>query len=272
MLLGVGRENQGTFEAAVQDTISFLEQLSVYYSNQIQLLKDQAQAESRYVSAYVDMIAQANIEHSIKRLKQFVSSDDSKMLSKCFEYLFRTQEFLTLIAQNSSDGAFFIPVPFHQKIAKEHQEQLLSCQSLINRCLKLLQNQTIEQQKKSWFPLSIHYANILPDIRAISFGLSTPGKQEQALNRLTKVLQKLNELEREKTTITKTTTNELGISDFKQEPSKPSAYHQYVPPLAPLMRNFKNLMTEQEKNRSVLTRQSLHEAVKTSFPRPSLKS
>lgn len=271
MLQGVLPENQQQASELLNQAQLFLQELFTYYTEQTKLLMGQAQAETQYISAYVDTIGLKNIEHSIQRLQTLTSKNDPRAAEKCLQYLQRTAEFLLKISQNSQDGADFIPVPYHKKVAAEHQVQLASCQALIARANLVITPSPA--QAKSWFSRFLNFANILPDIRAAAYGLPK-AKHQAASERLQAIHTNLLTLDAKKDTdqlVTKTSRKALGINGFNDVPSADSDYHQLVPPLEHVMFNFKAFMAKQKLNQDVLTKEAVFEAVATPFPKPVMK-
>jgi len=272
MLRGVLPENEQTARELLTEAQSFLNELIVYYKDQMVILMGQAQAETQYVSAYVDKIGLQNLEHSLNRLQKLSLENDPRLGEKCLHYLQRTDEFLTKISQNSYDGAFFIPVPYHAQVAKEHAEQLEQCKLLVSRASKVIQPESVTA--KSWFSKFLNLANILPDIRAAAWGLLRQNRQVEATERLHAIYDNLLALESKKDSdivVTKTTRNALSIAGFTAEPSADSDYHELVPPLEPVIVSFKAFMEKQKQSQGALTKQDVLATVDTTFPKPVMK-
>lgn len=272
MLRGVLPENEQTARELLTESQAFLNQLIVYYKAQMAILMGQAQAETQYISAYVDKIGLQNLEHSLARLQKLSLENDPRLGEKCLHYLQRTEEFLTKISQNSHDGAFFIPVPYHIQVAKEHAAQLEQCKSLVARASKVIHPESV--QAKSWFSKFLNFANILPDIRAAAWGFLRQNRQFEATERLHAIYDNLLALESQKDSdivVTKTTRNTLKIAGFTDEPNADSDYHELVPSLAPVMVSFKAFIEKHKQNPVALTKHDVLTVVDTPFPKPVMK-
>jgi hypothetical protein len=268
MLRGVLPENEQRARELLNDSQSFLKELVDYYKGQIEILMGRAQAETQYISAYVDKIGLLNLEHSLLRLQQLSSDNDPRLAQKCLQYLQRTEEFLTKISQNSHDGAIFIPVPFHKAVAAEHAAQLTSCKALVCRANEAVA--PAPDQSKSWFSRFLNFANILPDIRAAAWALPK-GNKEEASDRLQTIHNNLLALDGKKdgdAIVTKTTRKALQIEGFNAEPGAKSDYHELVPPLESVMVSFKSFIAKQKESNAAMTKEAVLAAVETPFPRP----
>ncbi len=265
MLTGVSQEFTPEFVALINRVIAFLNEVKVYFEKEVRLLEGPARAETKFVTAFIDKVALANLEKSIPRLEKLRDNNDSKTAQKLLAYVSRTQEFLAKTTQNNQDGAQFIPVPFHTKIAQENK-------TLLNRCNALLEGLSTfitvkPENKKSWFSYFLTLANMLPDIRAAGFGLTLENKNP-AKDRLVAIWDELTELDMKAVTVnvrvTKTSQRMLACESFTSEPQS-QMYTEYVPPLAQAFERFKSLMLHPPAD---LSKDQVHKAVEVAYPKP----
>ena len=266
MLNGVVQENREGFNQLLNESTLFLQSLQTYYTDQVKVLMAAANAETRFITAYVDKVALSNINHSLVHLDKLQKSSDPRLAQKLTEYLRRTEEFLAKTSQNSQKGATYIPVPFHTKVAAVHLAQLQQCTSLLEKARAITKAEP--SASKSWFSFMLNLGNILPHIRAVAFGLKREDKQtpSQELLAIHSDLLLLEGLTNESVKVTKTTRLQLKIDGYTAEPAADSDYHQHVPPLKPLMSSFKNYVAQQ----TTFTKEGVHEAVRTEYPTPKM--
>lgn len=270
MLRGVSQDNEQAFQALLKDSHVFLGDLATFFNDEVTLLMGPARAITKYVTGYVYKIALQNTLKSCEHLTAMQAKQDPKLAEKLLQYLTRTEEFLAKRARNSSDSAAFIPVPFHNVIAAKHQAKLAECQQLLTRAKTLITPDEIPS--KTWFSSFLYQANFLPNILAAGYGLDQEDKQKP-FNRLQEIHTELMALAQKKdmeVTVTKTTREMLKILGFTAEPAKESDYHQHIPPLQPIMSSFTAFMNKQKQEQIVLTKESVHEAIKTDYPKPMI--
>ncbi len=170
--------------------------------------------------------------------------------------------------RNSSDSAKFIPVTFHAQFAAIHQQKLEECNKLLERARKLVEPK--ERASKSWFSSFLFQANLLPNIWAAGYGLGhddkdTPSQRLQEINKELIVLAQKSDKDVENT---KTTKRMLEIDTFTAEPGVQSDYHKHIPPMTPIMTSFKNFMQQQQETKNPLTKENVHAAIETKYPKP----
>ncbi|MBS0287573.1 MAG: hypothetical protein JSR17_09765 [Proteobacteria bacterium] len=251
------------YPALLNDTIAFFKEIKDFFEKEVRLLNGPARAETRFVTAFIDGVALINIDKSLSKL---VGSDPSKQVRRVVHYLSRAQEFLAKTTQNNVDGAQFIPVPFHQKIAEQDRALLDKCHALIERTKTVVKD--APENTKSWLSLYVNLANMLPDIRAAGFGLDIPQEHEKAKERLVAILQELTALEAKTDAqqVTKATKRKVGCESFTSVPTT-REYFEHVPVLLPVFDSFKRMMQVQDK--ATITKDTVHAAVATEYPRPA---
>jgi hypothetical protein len=196
------------------------------------------------------------------------SNQDPRLAEKLLQYLTRTHEFVALRTRNSSDSATFIPVTFHKEFAAVHQAKLEKCEQLLARAHKLVGPK--KATPKSWFSSFLYQANFLPNIWAAGYGLgyedkAAPSKRLQEIYQDLIVLGQKSDSDAKNT---KTTKKMLEIDAFTAEPGIHSDYHKHIPPLKPIMTSFKDFMKKQQETQEPLTKEKVHEAISTTYPKP----
>ena len=270
-------------EALLSESKQFFAKLSEYLQGQIELLEANAQADSRFISAFLDRIAKANIDRTLERMdahfekpsKPKLTNDE--LLIKLRNNVQRALEFLEEHNSNVQKGAYFIPVPFHKS-------QAIITQGIVDECKKLLEKFPLENansnNKKSWSALFTDMATKLITVRTLAFGLDKnprfglPSTQIEkmridALAQLAQTCQELNEINSTSRTLTNVSKRMLGCDSYQDQPKQPICY-QYCPDNIPaVMKGFAEFMqaTPQEQ----LTKAAVHEKVHTEFPRPIRK-
>lgn len=270
MLQGVSQDNERAFLALLNDSQVYLGDLATFFNDEVTLLMGPARAVTKYVTGYVYKIALQNTLKSCEHLTSMQAKQDPQLAEKLFQYLTRTEEFLVKRARNSSDSATFIPVTFHTAMAEKHQAKLIACQELLTRANALI---SVENNNaKTWFSSFLYQANLLPNILSAGYGLDHQDKQAP-INRLQEIHTELMVLAQKSdtdVTVTKTTRNLMQISGFTAKPAKESDYHQHVPPLKPIMSSFIAFMEKQKQDQIPLTKEAVHEAIKTVYPKPMM--
>jgi len=264
MLQSAVQTTTDDFPKLLKDSQLFLKELDSFFKNEVDLLMGPARAITKYVTAYVYKVAQQNNERSLTRLDKMVAENDPRLPEKLLRYLERATEFLSRRAKNSNDSALFIPVPFHSQVAEQLATKAAACQTLLERARLLVPPST--KKAKSWFSLFLHYANTLPNIWTAGYGLGRDAlDKEVPTSRLNVLLGEISLLEKNhELNTTNTTLRMMKIADYAQEPAEDSQFHWHVPPLKPLMTSFTNYMSSQP----TLTKEGVHEAIKTEYPDP----
>ncbi|MGE3319731.1 MAG: hypothetical protein AB7I18_10605 [Candidatus Berkiella sp.] len=193
-----------------------------------------------------------------------IEDKDSRVPEILLRYLERTAEFLSTRAKNSRDSALFIPVPIHREVAVKLTALSDSCQALLKRARVLIPSST--KKSKSWFSLYVHYANILPNILTVGYGLGGGNLDKDIPSeRLNELFTELSSFENDQDLLTtKTTSGMLGITDFAGEPRPTGDYHEHVPSIKPIIESFKQYMTRHEE----YSKDGVLEAIKTDYPKP----
>lgn len=265
MIRGPQIKDADAYQALLGDTNAFFKEIKEFFERRVRLLKGTALAETRFVTAFFDEVALVNIDKALSKLEGKEASSP-KLPRRVLHYLARAQEFLSKATQNSIDGAQFIPVPFHTKVAGEDKALLDKCNALIERAKKTIED--VPDNAKSWFSYYLNLAILLPDVRAAGFGLDLPVERSNALNRLEAIEKQLTALQLidDKASITKATKRKTGCESFNSLPQ--GEFHQYVPPLNPIFDSFKRMM---QQDKATLSKAVVHAAVATVYPTPVLK-
>lgn len=193
----------------------FFEEFELNIKEQLDIFESgRAQADSAYMSEWLDKVYLANADRSKAKIAEFESypvekleQEQAVILQKLMNYLSRAEEALKEAKASTAVSATFIPVPAHKEFDSKNQALLEQVKAVLNH--PLLENQGATA--KSWFTNTLYRISSFIQIRTNSFGLNRPAHDELAKENLRELSTYLEALDvAPKATTTKTTQKMLG--------------------------------------------------------------